>query len=121
MIYKNQQALDRAVALWQKRLRLQDWDITASVIRAADFGRFGMCGACDPDVRNMEVEVMLLDPADYDEHYLDPNYDMEETLVHEMLHIKMARLVKQLPEGTSDDEEETLVKQLARSLVEAYR
>lgn len=102
--------LKRLMKLWQKRLKLQDWVV--DVRFSSDMDSDSSAGECSwhPDNRTATI------------HILPPNIiidDIEETLVHELLHI--------LYEGHtwySDDarsvHQERALNQTAAALVNAY-
>lgn len=69
---------------WQRNLRLQDWDI---VIKLRPFREMIDCrGETRYNLEKKAAIITLLDPNDHDGNEDFP-YDMELTLVHEMLHL----------------------------------
>lgn len=70
---------------WQKILRLQDWDVGVKLVRARDMGE-GNLGEVKTNSEHKRAEISLLDPVDHDP-VRQISYDMEETLVHELLHL----------------------------------
>lgn len=74
---------------WQERLRLQDWDVTV-LVEHLD-GAFGKCDTHMPQRK----AIIRLDDSDRDTPYITPGqeWDWEQTLVHELLHIHMVAVV----------------------------
>lgn len=105
--------LRRHVRVWRKRLELLDWTIKAEVARSDKKSVLGNCDFSLPD-RTASITILALE--DYDLSGCAPNYDAEETLVHEMLHPVFARVP-----GDDGVEVEVVIQQLARALVRAYR
>lgn len=87
-------ALDELQVLcaeWQKRLRLQDWKVKVTFCRMRDMDdAYGHM-----DTRNYfkEADIQIADPVDR----TDASPDIEQTLVHELVHIHFAQL--ETPEG----------------------
>jgi hypothetical protein len=81
---------------WQERLRLQNWKIVCKFVRHNEIN--------DPQVanvsyqlRNEQAVVRVLDQEDYRRtHDKDFPQDIEEAVVHELLHLVLAPLE---PEG----------------------
>lgn len=72
------------VGHWQRTLRLQDWDI---VVKLRPFREMINCvGETTYNRSKKQAIVTLLDPDDNDGNDDFP-YDMEQTLVHELLHL----------------------------------
>lgn len=76
-------------AEWQKILRLQDWIVNVSICRERDMKNNGCCGEVEWTLEKRMAQVRILDPVDYPESAME-GHDMEETLVHELLHLHMA-------------------------------
>lgn len=101
--------LRRLTKLWQKRLKLQDWKL--DVRFAADMADTS-AGECWWHPDNRTAEIHILPP-----HIIED--DIEETLVHELLHV--------LYEGHAWNTEDSLSvhqerahNQAAAALVSAY-
>lgn len=114
--------LNSAVTKWQKRLRIQDWDIETELVSRGDIiDRIDadVLGACHCMDTKKKAQILLLHPTE-----LSPKDDSLETiLVHEMLHIVMP--VQDLNIKVDNGNPvyiayERIVDQLARTLVEAY-
>lgn len=75
--------LQTACAEWQKRLRLQDWDIDIEIKRYHDMDTQGLCRVSQ-ELRHAQISI--LDALDGEEGS-SATLDMESILLHEMLHI----------------------------------
>jgi hypothetical protein len=122
MIYENQDQLNTALELWKIRLRLQHWHITARIKRIFDMPD-GCRGRFIATWLHPSAVIDILDPNDYDPAYTE-GHDMEEVLVHELVHLHVNRVSKAYG-GEMDDEKEIVidnaVRALSKALVEAYR
>lgn len=114
--------LSSSISKWQKRLRIQDWDIQVEVLsRGALIDKVGddVLGACHCQETKKKASIVLLHPTEL----LPEDDDLETILVHEMLHIVMP--VQDL--NISVDKKnpvyiayERIIDQMARTLTEAY-
>jgi hypothetical protein len=81
--------LDRHLKTWQKRLGLEEWNLSVHVVRQSALDRHTWGNAeWDPDKRSGIIRV--LDPRDYNLKGKDLNLDMECTIVHELVHIQVS-------------------------------
>lgn len=107
----------RSCATWQRRLRLQDWDVELTIQRARDMPEDGLQGFCSQHETKRRAYIALVDPVD-----ADPGWDWEVTLVHELLHVPMSEVLKgdyrKSPEGIAA---ERFIDAQARALVAGYR
>lgn len=71
---------------WQKVLCLQDWGVKVKISRARELNGEGLLGQVKTNIEHRRAEISLLDPIDHDP-VRQISYDMEETLVHELLHL----------------------------------
>lgn len=73
---------------WQRRLRLQDWDVFPIIARAHQLGEKTM-GDCHPLDTKRLAKIRILHPDDYPgSGFWDEKTDSWElTLVHELLHL----------------------------------
>lgn len=75
-------------AEWQRILRLQDWDVIVSIDRASNL--ISDCqGQCEWTLPTKQARIRILDPVDFPPESRWPQ-DMEQTLVHELLHLHFA-------------------------------
>ena len=76
-------------AEWQRILRLQDWDVIVTVERASNMRVSEVNGECEWTLQTKQARIRILDPIDYPDNIKWPQ-DMEQTLVHELLHLHFA-------------------------------
>ena len=88
-----QETLKSALAEWQKRLRLDAWDVRIGIHRERTFDGGGRSGEISYSIESGKAVIKLLDPVDYPDE--DFPQDMEATLVHELLHLKFAAFTPQ--------------------------
>ena len=81
-----QSQLTKKCREWQKVLRLQDWDIEVKIVREWDFVNKGSIGEVGRNNQHKSATIRILHPIDYDPCNYGPQ-DMEEDLVHELLHL----------------------------------
>lgn len=70
--------LDQLLSVWQKKLKMDDWDLSISIV---DFNRkgFRQSGDFEADIKNKKAKILLTaEPFRGDEEY---------TLVHELIHV----------------------------------
>ena len=90
------------LAVWQKRLNLEDWKISIIISRASEL-RPRTLGNIHWDLDTRTAVIRVLDPADYRLPYGDMLKDMEFTVVHELIHLELASLPRS--EASRRDEE----------------
>src|SRR5580700_3111979 len=85
--------LREKVALWQDRLKLQDWSVTLVVSQPSDL-RPGTLGNIhwDPDKKTAVIRVLGI--SDSQTPPPATLTEMEETIVHELVHLELASLPK---------------------------
>ena len=88
-----QKELEHSLAEWQKRLRLDAWDVRIGIYRERAFDGGGRSGEISYSIESGKAVIKLLDPVDYPDE--DFPQDMEVTLVHELLHLKFAAFTPQ--------------------------
>jgi hypothetical protein len=97
---------DRFVAerlrIWQSRLRLNDWKISIAMTHAPLL-RPNTLGNVQWDADEKTAVIRVLDGADYQVGCRDMLDDMEFTVVHELLHLKLSTLPRS--EASRRDEE----------------
>ncbi len=105
------------LSVWQKRLKLDDWNIAVVMSRSSDL-KPRTLGNIHWDTDKKEAVIHVLDPADYRLPFRDMLADMEFTVVHELIHLKLAPLLSNVPrsEASRRDEEHT-VNQIADALL----
>lgn len=121
MIYNSQEELDEALALWQKRLRLQDWEVRARIVTRKQM-EGDSYGRCFVHWDTKQATIRILHPEFYeDEKELDEwgraACNHERVLVHELLHIPFHPLMPS-EEGMLYSHIEQVIESLASSFVE---
>lgn len=109
---------------WQERLGLQDWMILLRYnCSLADMADKNWAGQNDWDTVNKTSIIKIVSKEEYgDDRIMD--YDFEKILVHELLHIKFARIsfTTENYEGQiASDLRHSILEDLARALVLAKR
>ncbi|MCL5745077.1 MAG: hypothetical protein M1541_14320, partial [Acidobacteria bacterium] len=109
--------LNEKLAVWQKRLALQDWKISLHVVRLSEFKPQTIGGIrWDRDTKTADIKV--LDPRDYKTSYADTLNDLELTIVHELCHLQLSSLPRS---EASRSAEEKAVNRLSEALVALER
>lgn len=119
-VYKDQIELDEALEFWQRTLRIQDWTITAEIVRDRDLGSSGRGGEIWIKEKRKAAKIRLLDPIDYSPTCWEAQ-DMEYFLVHECVHV-LTNAIRR--DGDAEDaglEEEQAVDAIAHALVSLRR
>jgi len=83
---------EKCVKKWQKNLRLEDFDVVISLKRFVDLNLGDSTASIRVNEWHKCATIYLLDPIDYIlSNYADMiwGYDMEDGIVHELLHIPM--------------------------------
>lgn len=110
MIYQSNEELQQACEYWQKKLRLQDWIVKASIRREKELKNREVAGECEWNLHKKMASVRILDPIDYPDDLMR-DHDMEWTLVHELLHLHFAPIGRD-----SDENQEILIEQAIDSI-----
>jgi len=76
---------------WQKRLGLDDWNVSLEVVRQSAIDP-NAWGSAHWDSRARTATIQVLDPRDYNLKGADLRLDMECTIVHELVHIQVSPL-----------------------------
>jgi hypothetical protein len=103
--------------LWQKRLSLEEWNITVNVVRSNDL-KPRTLGNIHWDSDKKKAVIKVLDPADYNLPMADLLADLEFTVVHELIHLELSSLPRS---EASRSQEEYAVNQIARALLSLDR
>jgi hypothetical protein len=114
-----QEELEQNLQEWQKRLRLQDWIIDAKIKRDRD-----LPGNVEASVNwvltKKMASISILDPMDYPPDAMVPQ-DMENSLVHELLHLHLAPISNYGNDDNYQIFEEQAIESIASGLIAAYR
>jgi hypothetical protein len=107
--------------LWQKRLNLQDWNISVVVSRATEL-KPKTLGNIHWDTDKKTAIIRVLDPADYKLPFDDMLKDMEFTVVHELIHLELSPVLSPLQRNDANRrEEEHAVNHMAEALLKLDR
>jgi hypothetical protein len=98
---------------WQRRLGLDDWNMTLQVVRQSEIDP-NSWGSSHWDVRAKTATIQVLDPRDYNLKGADLRLDMECTIVHELVHIQLAPLG---PADVQVQEREDVVNRIMTALL----
>jgi hypothetical protein len=109
--------IEEKVAVWQKRLKLDEWNIVVTMVRK-DALKPDTLGGIRWDKKKRSATLWTLDPADYAVSDEDMRKDLEFTVVHELIHLELASLPKS---EASRRTEERAVNQLAEALLALER
>jgi hypothetical protein len=108
-----QEFTNARLALWQQRLKLDDWRISITMTRLRDLPPKTL-GGIRWDKGKKTATIWILDPADYQLPYSEMLDDMEQTIVHELVHLDLASL----PKGqASRGSEERAVNDIAQAML----
>ena len=109
--------LTQKLFIWQKRLKLEDWNIGFKLVRLSDLKPKTLGNIhWDSDVRKATMSILC--PADYKMAFPDALKDMEYTIVHELVHLQLASLPRN---EASRSAEEKAVNTLTEALLNLDR
>ena len=77
--------------LWQQRLKLTDWKIASAMAHRSDL-KPNSVGQIHWDKPSKSASILVLDPSDYRMPFNAMLDDMEMTIVHELVHLKLTSL-----------------------------
>lgn len=84
-----QEQLEESLTYWQEKLRLRDWIIKVKIARQRDMSLSDKLGEINFNVHTKTALISIIDPSDYDDW---GEQDMENTLVHELLHLHFSAI-----------------------------
>lgn len=85
-------SLDRLLIKWKKKLKLQDWMITARYVKPDEMSNQPPpLGECAMSYSQKEASIFILDPKYNTSVVLPGHSNTELTFVHEMLHCHLNR------------------------------
>jgi hypothetical protein len=109
------------LAIWQRRLNLQDWNVTVVMARATEL-KPKTLGNIHWDLPKKTAVSHVLDPADYHLPYREMLQDMEFTVVHELIHLELAPVLSDLQRSDANRrDEEHSVNHMADALLKLDR
>lgn len=112
-----QSFLNQKLSLWQKRLKLQDWNISVRLSPVANL-RPKTLGNINWDRKAKSAVISVMSPDDYKLSGSAMLDDMEMTVVHELVHLHLSGLPRN--EDTKKVEEQA-VNMLAEALIRLDR
>ena len=86
-----QRYVAQKLELWQERLKLSDWRITWAMARRSDL-KPNTVGQIHWDKPSKSASILVLDPSDYRMPQNAMLDDMELTIIHELVHLKLTSL-----------------------------
>ncbi|BBN97495.1 hypothetical protein [Sporolactobacillus terrae] len=112
-----EEQLQEKLKYWQERLRLRDWDITAQIVPLSLMDDKSHGGECAWLMQSKVARINILRDEDYQGFAALLPDDMEQTLVHELLHLHFAPM---------DDDKyympiEQAIESISKALVEESR
>jgi hypothetical protein len=109
------------LSVWQKRLSLQDWNISLLVSRATEL-KPKTLGNIHWDTEKKTAVIRVLDPADYKLPFSEMLQDLEFTVVHELIHLELSPVLSPLQRNDANRrEEEHAVNHMAEALLKLDR
>lgn len=118
LILTEKQLHDRA-RYWLTKLNLNHWEVCIGISRKSNMPIKDASGACKWNLHQALAWIVIIDPLDYPCE--DFKFDMEVTLVHELLHLHFAPFDTFSPDTLEDIMKERAVEHIARTLVELDR
>lgn len=115
--------LQKQCHMWQRKLRLQDWNVHVSLARLSDMPGGDAIGAIVPRHERKDAQMTLLTPLDLplvSAGFLQQeelNYDL--TIVHELIHLHLWSFTLNLTEAQLVCEEQA-VNALSRCIIAAH-
>lgn len=113
-----------ATAKWQKKLRLQDWQVTAKLARRTEFSSPDCYAEINYFHPQKSAIIKILDPIDFvpTEHDTDLcMYDWERSLIHELLHLMLMWIPDEDDEEDYNNNEELSINLMAEALIDLDR
>lgn len=119
MIDKQEKEHKKLLQEWMQRLGLQNWRIALCGCCIESEMEIPECAGCTSwQEVNQCAKIQIISPDCYGDRIIP--FDWEETLVHELLHIKMCLLTDSKNE-LAERVGHILIEDLARALVDAKR
>lgn len=109
----SKQFLEEKLACWQKRLKLEGWNISVVLAHREEL-KAKTLGGIRWDKGKHTATISVMDPASYAMSIAEMLADMEFTIVHELVHLELASLPRS---GASRTQEEIAVNRIADALL----
>ena len=102
-----QKSLTQLAKRWQIRLRLLDWKVKIKFVSAEEFNRAGKpfehstdnaMGFCVNLPEARQANIYIVNPAEVEQDEMEDRVDVENTLVHELLHLHFAPFANKHPD-----------------------
>jgi hypothetical protein len=93
--------LEKQLRSWQKRLNMEDWNLSVQVVRKTALDK-DTWGNAEWDSDRKTGVINVLDPMDYNLKGTELKRDMECTIVHELVHIQVSPLDPDHPEAQEE-------------------
>lgn len=104
---------------WKRKLGLDAWDIRVSIVRGKNMEKDDASGTNQFSIAKRCAIINLIDPEDYPD--IPFEYDMEVTLVHELLHIPLKYFSEPPEDSLEEFELEVFIDHQAKLLVSLSR
>jgi hypothetical protein len=109
--------IEEKLAVWQQRLKLEDWRVSVAMTRR-DSLKPKTLGGIRWDKGKKSAVMAVMDPAEYRLPFREMLDDMEFTIVHELVHLELASLPRS---EASRSSEEHAVNQITGALLRLDR
>ncbi len=103
--------------MWQNRLHLDDWKVTLRIVHSSEL-KPNTLGNLKWNHTDHTAVMKVLNPEDYELPAADIPEDMEYTVVHELIHLQLSVLPRDLQ---MKDVEESVVNKIADALMAMQR
>ena len=114
LVYDHDEAV-RVCAIWQRRLRLSDWDVEVKIVRKRQLVE-NRLAQISIEWHHKHAIIEMMDPIDWhDEHGRLQDHEFE--IVHELLHLHTGAMHDDLDSRA----EEQAINCIAGALIKAYR
>jgi hypothetical protein len=111
--------LEALLAKWKPILRVSDWEIKIKWVKQYAMGNNDADGTCCHTAAAKAAVIKILEPEDFDPGSGLWLQDVEDTVVHEMLHLHFAALPRH--EGTDHIVFEQAIVSLTSALLDRDR
>ena len=112
-----QSFINEKLWIWQKRLKLQNWNISVLMCAPTDL-KPRTLGNIHWDADKKSAMIRVLEPAHYHVPFREMLDDMEFTVVHELIHLELSSLPRS---DASRSAEEHAVNQITEALLRLDR
>lgn len=120
-ILLTQEQLQEKLVYWQEKLRLQDWILSVRIVRAKEMNA-EYAAQVNWVLSKKMASIYILDQIDYPDDCMGER-DMENDLVHELLHLHFAPLSDHFSNNSDiySTFEEQAIESISFGLIEAER